>query len=136
MQESSPPTSPTPSQMLPPDEPHQLMEKRTVFSTKLTTQTRHKFRDEWYKCMERNRIDIPMFTNLKMYASNNDRDYPFVEVNTLQKDKFGKAASKIVVANHPPLEEVTITTQSMEVIASPFKIINPKDDERRTNFER
>ena len=72
-QESSPPTSPTPSQMLPPNEPHQLMviddvtepfqidkeylskelhlskhrEKREwFFSTKLTTQTRHKFREE------------------------------------------------------------------------------------------
>ena len=105
MQESSPPTSPTPSQMLPPDEPHQLMvidevtkpfqinkeylskklhipkhkaKREWFFSTKLTTQTRHKFRDEWYKCMERNRINIPMFTYLEMYASNNNFDYPFL----------------------------------------------------------
>lgn len=36
------------------------------------------------------------------------------------------------MSTHPPLEEITITAQGMEVIVSPFKIINPKDDERRT----
>ena len=159
MQDSSPPTLPTPSQMLPPDEPHQLMvidevtkpfqidkeylskelhlskhrEKREwFFFTKLITQARHMFRDEWYKCMEQNTIDIPMFTYLEMYASNNNLDYPFLEVNTLQKGQVWKNASKTIVSNHSPLEEVTITAQNMDVIASPFKIINPKDDERRT----
>ena len=159
MQDSSPPTLPTPSQMLPPDEPHQLMvidevtkpfqidkeylskelhlskhrEKREwFFFTKLITQARHMFKDEWYKCMEQNMIDIPMFTYLEMYASNNNLDYPFLEVNTLQKGQVWKNASKTIVSNHSPLEEVTITAQNMDVIASPFKIINPKDDERRT----
>ena len=158
-QEFSPPTSPTPSQMLPPDEPHQLMvidditkpfqidkdylnkelhlskhrEKREwFFSTKLTTQTRHKFREEWYRSMERNGINIPMFTYLELYASNNSLDYPFGEVNMLHKGQVWKTASKNILANHHLLEEITITTQNMEVIASPFKIINPKDDERRS----
>ena len=134
-QESSPPTSPTPSQMLPPNEPHQLMviddvtepfqidkeylskelhlskhrEKREwFFSTKLTTQTRHKFREEWYKSMEQNGINIPMFTYLEIYASNNNIEYPFLGVNTIQKGQVWKTASKTIVANPPPLEEVTI----------------------------
>ena len=42
------------------------------FSAKLTTQTRHKFREEWYKCMEKHRMDILMFIYLEMYASNNN----------------------------------------------------------------
>ncbi|KAL6338889.1 hypothetical protein AAG906_024040 [Vitis piasezkii] len=48
MQESSPPTSPTPSQMLPPNEPHQLMEKdpqinRIVHKFKQQTRTRNYY---------------------------------------------------------------------------------------------
>ena len=31
------------------------------------------------------RINIPMFTYLEMYASNNDIDYHFLEVNMIQK---------------------------------------------------
>ena len=82
--------------------------------------------------MEQNGINIPMFTYLEIYASNNNMECPFLEVNTIQKGQVWKTASKTIVANHPPLEEVTITAQNMEVIASPFKIINPKDDERRS----
>ena len=89
------PTSPTLSQMMP-EVPNQLMvidsmeplqkdkdylrkelhlpkldQKRNwFFSNKLTAQTRNAFRVEWYKCMEKNRIDIPMFTYSEMYASN------------------------------------------------------------------
>ena len=37
-----------------------------------------------------------------------------------------------MVANHPHLEEVILTAQNMEVIASLFKIINSKDDEKRS----
>ena len=61
-----------------------------------------------------------MFTYLEMYASNNNLDYPFGEVNMLHKGQVWKTASKNIVAHHPPLEEVTITAQNMEVIASPF----------------
>ena len=59
--------------------------RKWFFSTKLTTQTSAAFKEEWYKCMERNRIDIRMFTYLEMYASNNDIDYPFLKVNMFQK---------------------------------------------------
>lgn len=68
------------------------------FSTKLTTKFRHKFREEWYKTMEQNRINIPMFTYLEMYMSNNNVDYPFAdskEINTLQKGQAWKTASKL-----------------------------------------
>ena len=45
------------------------------FLPKLTTQTKHKFTNELYKCMKRNRINIPMFTYFEIYASNNSIDY-------------------------------------------------------------
>ena len=55
------------------------------FSKALTTQTRETFRDDWYTYMERNRIDIPMFTCFEIYASNNNIEFPFREVNMFQK---------------------------------------------------
>ena len=83
--------------------------------------------------MERNRIDIPMFTYLEIYASNNNIDYPFLEVNIVKKRQVWKIASnKTIVSNHHPLEKVTINVQNTELIVSHFKIINPKDNEGRT----
>ena len=38
-------------------------------------------------------------------------------------------SNKTIVLNHPPLEEITITAQNTEIIASPFKTVNPKDTE-------
>ena len=38
-------------------------------------------------------------------------------------------SNKTIVLNHPPLEEITITAQNTEIIASPFKTINPKNTE-------
>ena len=74
-----------------------------------------------------------MFTYFEIYASNNSIDYLFLEVNTFQKGQVWKTTSnKSIVSNHPPLEEITLTAQNMEVIASPFKIINLKDNEGRT----
>ena len=83
--------------------------------------------------MERNRIDIPMFTYLEIYASNTNIDYTFLEVNIVKKRQVWKIASnKTIVSNHPPLEKVTINVQNTELIVSHFKIINPKDNEGRT----
>ena len=39
---------------------------------------------------------------------------------------------KTIVSNHPPLEEITITAQNTEIIASSFKTINSKDIEGHT----
>ena len=36
-----------------------------------------------------------------------------------------------VVSTHPTLEEIKTTAQGVEIIASPFKTINPKEDETR-----
>ena len=83
--------------------------------------------------METNKIDIPMFTYFEMYASNNNIDYPFLEVNMFQKGQTWKTTSnKTVISNHPPLEEITIIAQNIEIIASPFKTINSKENEGRT----
>lgn len=41
-------------------------------------------------------------------------------------------SNKIVISNHPPLEEITIKTRNIEIIALPFKIIGLKDNEGRT----
>ena len=41
-------------------------------------------------------------------------------------------SNKTIVSNHYLLEEDHITAQTTEIIASPFKIINPKDSEGGT----
>ena len=45
-----------------------------------------------------------------------------------QKD-WSTTSEKKVVSTHPPLEEITNKIQNSEIIASPFKKINPKEDE-------
>ena len=40
---------------------------------------------------------------------------------------------KKVVSTHPPLEEITIIAQGSKIIVSPFKKINPKEDENRNS---
>ena len=65
--------------------PKNDQKRKWFFCDKLTTQTTKAFRVEWYKCMEKNRIYIPMFTYFEMYVSNNNIDYPFLEVNMFQK---------------------------------------------------
>ena len=65
--------------------PKNDQKRKWFFSNKLTTQIQEAFRDEWYKCMKTNRIDIPMFTYFEIYASNNNIEYPFLEVNMFQK---------------------------------------------------
>ena len=41
-------------------------------------------------------------------------------------------SEKKVVSIHPPLEEIKIIAQEVEIIASPFKTVNIKEDETRT----
>ena len=62
-----------------------------------------------------------------IYASKNNIDYPFAEICMFQKD-WDTTTLKKVVSTHPHLEEITIIVQGTEVIASPFKKINPKED--------
>ena len=74
-------------------------------------------------------INIPMFTYFDIYAAKNNFNYPFAEISMFQKD--WNTTSEKKVATHPPLEEIKITIQGAEVIASPFKRTNPKEDETR-----
>ena len=78
-------------------------------------------------------MNIPMFTYFDIYAANNQIDYPFVEINMFKKEWIPNTTfEKKVVSTHPPLEEIRIMTQGVEIIASPFKTINTKEDETRT----
>ena len=77
-------------------------------------------------------MDIPMFTYFDIYAVKNNIDYPFVEISMFQKD-WNTTTERKVVSTHTHLEEITIIVQGTEVIASPFKKINPKEDENRNS---
>ena len=77
-------------------------------------------------------INIPMFTYFDSYAAKINIDYPFAEISMFQKD-WNTITEKKVVYTHPPLEEITIIAQGSEIIASPFKKINPKEDENRNS---
>ena len=78
-------------------------------------------------------MNIPMFTYFDIYAANNQINYPFAEINMFQKEWIPNTTSeKKEVSTHPPLEEIKIMTQGVEIIASPFKTINTKEDETRS----
>ena len=73
-------------------------------------------------------MNIPMFTYFDIYAANNNIDYPFAVISMFQND-WTSTSEKKVVLTHPPLEEILIKVQNSEVVVSPFKKINPKEDE-------
>ena len=156
--QNSPYRSPTYSQMMSPnDEPAQLnmmtaenvfeidkeylrneaksqehVEKGKWFFSKLTQEQREKFRNQWYQTMETMEMNIPMFTYFDIYAANNQIKYPFAKINMFQKEwKSNTTSEKKVVSTHPPLEELKIKAQGVEVIASPFKHISSNEDENR-----
>ena len=77
-------------------------------------------------------MNIPMFTYFDIYDANNQIDYPFAEINMFQKEWIPNTTSeKKIVSTHPPLEEIRIMAQGVEIIASPFKTIKTKEDETR-----
>ena len=75
-------------------------------------------------------MNIPMFTYVDIYVVKNNINYPFAEISIFQRD-WNTTTEKKVVSTHCPLEEIKITVQGTEVIASPFKRTNPKEDEIR-----
>ena len=154
--QNSPDRSPIYSQIMSPnDEPSQLMmmkienefeidkeylrkeaksikhaEKSKWFFSTLTTEQKEKFKKQWYQTMETMEMNIPMFTYFDIYAVNNQIDYLFAEINMFQKEWIPNTTSeKKVVSTHPPLEEIKIIAQGVEIIASPFKTTNTKDDD-------
>ena len=156
--QNSPDRSPTFSQMMSPnDEPAQLMmmtaedvfeidkeylineakspehiEKSKWFFSKLTTEQREKVRSQLYQTMETMEMNIPMFTYFDIYTANNQIKYPFAKINMFQKEwKSNATSEKKIVSTHPPLEEIKIKAQGVEIIASPFKHISSNEDENR-----
>ena len=108
-------------------------EKSKWFFSTLTNEQKEKFRKQWYQTMETMEMNIPMFTYFDIYATNNQIDYPFAEINMFQKEWIPNTTSeKKIVSTHPPLEEIRIIAQGAEIIASPFKTINTKEEETRT----
>ena len=76
---------------------------------------------------------IPMFTYFDIYAANNQINYPFPKTNMFQKEwKSNTTSEKKIVSTHPPLEEIKIKAQDVEIIASPFKHISSNEDDNRT----
>ena len=75
-------------------------------------------------------MNIPMFTYFDIYAAKNNIYYPFAEISMFQKDWITTFKNK-VVSTHPHLEEIKLIAQGIEVIASPYKRLHPKDDETR-----
>ena len=73
-------------------------------------------------------INIPVFTYFDIYEAKNNIDYPFAEISMFQKD-WNTTTKKKEVFTHHPLVEITIIAQGSEIIASPFRKINPKEDE-------
>ena len=107
-------------------------EKSKWFFSTLTKEQQEKFRAQWYQTMETMEMNInPMFTYFDIYAANNQINYPFAKINMFQKEWIPNTTSKRkVVSTHPPLEEIKIKAQGVEIIASPFKTIN--EDETRS----
>ena len=96
-------------------------ENSAWFFVILTYVQKENFKLQWYQTMETIEINIPMFTYFNIYATTNNIDYPFAEISMFQKE-WDTTSKKKIVSPHPPLEEI---------IASPYKKTNPKDDESR-----
>ena len=112
------------------------VEKSKWFFSKLTNEQRENFRNQWYQTMETMEMNIPMFTYFDIYAANNQIKYPFEKINMFQKEwKSNTTSEKKIVSTHPPLEEIKIKAQGIEIIASPFKHISNEDENRGTKLK-
>ena len=99
------------------------VEKSKWFFSILTNEQKEKFRNQWYQTMETMEMNIPMFTYFDIYATNNQINYPFAEINMFQKEWIPNTIyEKKIVSTHPHLEEIRIMAQGVEIIASPFKV--------------
>ena len=108
------------------------IEKSKWFFSKLTTEQRENFRSQSCQTMETMEMNIPMFTYFDIYAANNQIKYHFAKINMFQKEwKSNTAFEKKIVSTHPPLEEIKIKAQGVEIIASPFKHVSSNEDENR-----
>ena len=77
-------------------------------------------------------MNIPMFTYFDIYAANNQIKSPFEKINMFQKEwKSNATSEKKIVSTHPPLEEIKIKAQGVEIIVSPFKHISSNEEENR-----
>ena len=77
-------------------------------------------------------MNISMFTYFDIYAANNQIEYPFAKINMFSKEwKSNTTSEKKIVSTHPPLEEIKIKAQGVEIIASPFKHTSSNEDENR-----
>ena len=108
------------------------IEKSKWFFSKLTTEQRENFKSQWYQTMETMEMNIPMFTYFDIYATNNKIKYSFAKINMFPKEwKSNTTSEKKIVSTHPPLEEIKIKAQGVEIIASPFKHISSNEDDNR-----
>ena len=108
------------------------IEKSKWFFSKLTNEQREKFKNQWYQTMETMEMNIPMFTYFDIYAANNQIKYHFAKINMFQKEwKSNATSEKKIVSTHPPLEEIKIKAQGIEIIPSLFKHISSNEDENR-----
>ena len=112
------------------------VEKAKWFFSTLSNDIKEKFRKQWYQTMETMEMNIPMFTYFDIYAANNQIKYPFAKINMFQKEwKSNTISEKKIVSTHPPLEEIKIKAQGVEIIASPFKTTSNEDENRMTKLK-
>ena len=108
------------------------VDKAKWFFLTLSNEIKEKFRKQWYQTMETMEMNIPMFTYFDIYAANNQIKYPFAKINMFQKEwKSNISSDKKIVSTHPPLEEIKIKAQGVEIVASPLKHISSNEDENR-----
>ena len=65
--------------------------------------TKKNFKKQWYQTMETMEINILIFTYFDIYATTNNINDPFTEIDIFQKD-WNTTFENKVVSTHPPLD--------------------------------
>ena len=74
------------------------------------------------------RVEMTNFIKKFVGTSSNTSS----KINMFQKEwKPNTTSENKIVSTHPPLEEIKIKAQGVEIIASPFKHISSNEDENR-----
>lgn len=96
--------------------------KRHQFRENHDNQEREKIVNKWKKFLSKEKINITFYKWYEKY---------YGKCNVITKTQWIKEDKSKVSSSHPPIETIIIPVKDSLVIASPFKIANGENDEKK-----
>ena len=101
---------------------------RTWFMKTYNASDRKNIQEIYYNFQTEHGMHIMFFTWFQIYSSQHGLEYPFREVQVNSKTTQWQMKNGSVESIHPPLRQIGFDYQSVNINASPFKIIDDSNE--------